>query len=131
MKRGLNMNKTEPRTLPGFMELLPQEQILFNQIRETIKKNYEKFGFLPLDTPVIEDSNVLLAKAGGETEKQIYRFTKGENDLSLRFDLTVPLAKYASMYQNEIVNTEADLKVLDMMMKAEGLNSNNLKVDKK
>ena len=59
------MNKTEPRTLPGFMELLPQEQILFNQIKDTIKKNYEKFGFLPLDTPVIEDSNVLLAKAGG------------------------------------------------------------------
>ena len=102
MKRGLNMNKTEPRTLPGFMELLPQEQILFNQIRETIKKNYEKFGFLPLDTPVIEDSNVLLAKAGGETEKQIYRFTKGENDLSLRFDLTVPLAKYVAKNYGEL-----------------------------
>ena len=96
------MNKTEPRTLPGFMELLPQEQILFNQIRETIKKNYEKFGFLPLDTPVIEDSNVLLAKAGGETEKQIYRFTKGENDLSLRFDLTVPLAKYVAKNYGEL-----------------------------
>ena len=102
MKRGLNMNKTEPRTLPGFMELVPQEQILFNQIRETIKKNYEKFGFLPLDTPVIEDSNVLLAKAGGETEKQIYRFTKGENDLSLRFDLTVPLAKYVAKNYGEL-----------------------------
>ncbi len=96
------MNKTEPRTLPGFMELLPQEQILFNQIREIIKKNYEKFGFLPLDTPVIEDSNVLLAKAGGETEKQIYRFTKGENDLSLRFDLTVPLAKYVAKNYGEL-----------------------------
>ena len=84
------------------MELLPQEQILFNQIRETIKKNYEKFGFLPLDTPVIEDSNVLLAKAGGETEKQIYRFTKGENDLSLRFDLTVPLAKYVAKNYGEL-----------------------------
>lgn len=88
--------KTEPRTLPGFMELLPQDQILFNQIRETIQKNYEKFGFLPLDTPIIEDSKVLLAKAGGETEKQIYRFNKGDNDLSLRFDLTVPLAKYVA-----------------------------------
>ena len=87
MKRGLNMNKTEPRTLPGFMELLPQEQILFNQIKETIKKNYEKFGF---------------AKAGGETEKQIYRFTKGENDLSLRFDLTVPLAKYVAKNYGEL-----------------------------
>lgn len=90
------MNKTEPRTLPGFMELLPQDQILFNQIKEIIQKNYEKFGFLPLDTPIIEDSKVLLAKAGGETEKQIYRFNKGENDLSLRFDLTVPLAKYVA-----------------------------------
>ncbi len=90
------MNKTEPRTLPGFMELLPQDQILFNQIKETIKRNYEKFGFLPLDTPIIEDSKVLLAKAGGETEKQIYRFNKGDSDLSLRFDLTVPLAKYVA-----------------------------------
>ena len=96
------MNKTEPRTLPGFMELLPQEQILFNQIKETIKNNYEKFGFLPLDTPIIEDSNVLLAKAGGETEKQIYRFTKGDNDLSLRFDLTVPLAKYVAKNYGEL-----------------------------
>ncbi len=97
----MKANKTEPRTLPGFMELLPQDQILFNQIKDTIRKSYEKFGFLPLDTPIIEDSNVLLAKAGGETEKQIYRFTKGENDLSLRFDLTVPLAKYvAKNYEN-------------------------------
>lgn len=96
------MNKTEPRTLPGFMELLPQEQILFNQIKDIIKNNYEKFGFLPLDTPIIEDSNVLLAKAGGETEKQIYRFTKGENDLSLRFDLTVPLAKYVAKNYGEL-----------------------------
>ena len=96
------MNKTEPRTLPGFMELLPQEQILFNQIKDTIKNNYEKFGFLPLDTPIIEDSNVLLAKAGGETEKQIYRFTKGDNDLSLRFDLTVPLAKYVAKNYGEL-----------------------------
>ncbi len=90
------MNKTEPRTLPGFMELLPQEQILFNHMKDTIRKSYEKFGFLPLDTPIIEDSKVLLAKAGGETEKQIYRFNKGDNDLSLRFDLTVPLAKYVA-----------------------------------
>ena len=96
------MNKIAPRTLPGFMELLPQEQILFNQIKDTIKRNYEKFGFLPLDTPVIEDSNVLLAKAGGETEKQIYRFTKGESDLSLRFDLTVPLAKYVAKNYGEL-----------------------------
>lgn len=90
------MERTEPRTLPGFMELLPQEQILFNQIKEKIEMTYKKFGFLPLDTPIIEDSKVLLAKAGGETEKQIYRFYKGDSDLSLRFDLTVPLAKYVA-----------------------------------
>ena len=90
------MAKTEPRTLSGFMELLPNEQILFNQMRETIEDTYKKFGFLPLDTPVIELSEVLLAKAGGETEKQIYRFNKGDKDLSLRFDLTVPLAKYVA-----------------------------------
>ena len=96
------MTKTEPRTLPGFMELLPEEQILFNKIKDTIRRNYEKFGFLPLDTPIIEDSKVLLAKAGGETEKQIYRFNKGENDLSLRFDLTVPLAKYVAKNYGEL-----------------------------
>lgn len=90
------MAKTEPRTLSGFMELLPNEQILFNQMKEVIEETYQKFGFLPLDTPVIELSEVLLAKAGGETEKQIYRFNKGDNDLSLRFDLTVPLSKYVA-----------------------------------
>jgi len=90
------MNKTEPRTLAGTMELLPSEQILFNQIKATIENTYQKFGFLPLDTPILELSEVLLAKAGGETEKQIYRFTKGETDLSLRFDLTVPLSKYVA-----------------------------------
>ena len=94
--------KIEPRTLPGFMELLPKEQILFNQMRDKIQKSYEKFGFLPLDTPVIEMASVLLAKAGGETEKQIYRFQKGDNDLALRFDLTVPLAKYVTEYYNEL-----------------------------
>ena len=90
------MERIEPRTLSGFMELLPNEQILFNQMKEKIQKTYEKFGFLPLDTPIIESAEVLLAKAGGETEKQIYRFQKGENDLALRFDLTVPLAKYVA-----------------------------------
>ena len=86
----------EPRTLPGFMELLPTEQIQMNQIRKTIQEIYERFGFLPIDTPIIESSDVLLAKAGGETEKQIYRFQKGDTDLALRFDLTVPLAKYVA-----------------------------------
>lgn len=92
----IKMNKTEPRTLAGFMELLPNEQILFEQMKQTIENTYQKFGFLPLDTPIIELSEVLLAKAGGETEKQIYRFNKGETDLSLRFDLTVPLSKYVA-----------------------------------
>ena len=89
-------NRVEPRTLAGFMELLPNEQILFNQMKEKIEKTYQRYGFLPLDTPIIELSEVLLAKAGGETEKQIYRFEKGDTDLSLRFDLTVPLAKYVA-----------------------------------
>lgn len=95
-------SKVTPRTLPGFMELLPNEQILFNEMKETIQKSYEEFGFLPLDTPIIELSEVLLAKAGGETEKQIYRFDKGDTNLSLRFDLTVPLAKYVSMHYGEL-----------------------------
>ena len=90
------MNKVEPRTLAGFMELLPNDQILFNQMKEKIEKIYKRFGFLPIDTPIIELSDVLLAKAGGETEKQIYRFEKGDNDLALRFDLTVPFAKYVA-----------------------------------
>ena len=90
------MAKTEPRTLAGFMELLPNEQILFDQMKQTIENTYKKFGFLPIDTPIVELSEVLLAKAGGETEKQIYRFEKGDTDLSLRFDLTVPLAKYVA-----------------------------------
>ena len=90
------MAKVEPRSLSGFMELLPKDQILFNQMMNTIEETYKRFGFLPLDTPIIELSEVLLAKAGGETEKQIYRFNKGDTDLSLRFDLTVPLAKYVA-----------------------------------
>ena len=94
--------KVEPKTLPGFMELLPNDQIRFNEIKEKIQKSYEKFGFLPLDTPIIENSEVLLAKAGGETEKQVYRFNKGDSDLALRFDLTVPLAKYVAEYYGEL-----------------------------
>ena len=97
------MNKTEPKTLSGFMELYPEEQIMFDKIKNIIIDTYKSYGFYPLDTPVIEYSEVLLAKAGGETEKQIYRFNKGDNDLSLRFDLTVPLAKYVSMRSNELV----------------------------
>lgn len=86
----------KPSILPGFMELLPADQIQFNKLADTIRETYESFGFMPIDTPVIEKSEILLAKGGGETEKQIYRFLKGSNDLSLRFDLTVPLARYVA-----------------------------------
>ena len=86
----------KPSILPGFMELLPADQIQFNKLVDTIRETYESFGFMPIDTPVIEKSEILLAKGGGETEKQIYRFLKGSNDLSLRFDLTVPLARYVA-----------------------------------
>ena len=88
----------KPSILPGFMELLPHDQIAFNKMQDTIRRNFEKYGFLPIDTPIIEKSEILLAKGGGETEKQIYRFNKGDTDLSLRFDLTVPLARYVSQY---------------------------------
>ncbi len=98
----MSKNFTAPSILPGFMELLPADQILFNGMLDTIKSTYEKFGFIPLDTPTIEKSEILLAKSGGETEKQIYRFNKGENDLSLRFDLTVPLARYVAQHHNDL-----------------------------
>ena len=92
----------KPSILPGFMELLPSDQILFNKMLDTIRNNYEKYGFVPIDTPVIEKSEILLAKGGGETEKQIYRFNKGDNDLSLRFDLTVPLARYVAQHFSDL-----------------------------
>ena len=92
----------KPSILPGFMELLPGDQILFNKMMDTIRKNYEKFGFLPIDTPAIEKSEVLLAKGGGETEKQIYKVVKGNTDMSLRFDLTVPLARYVAQYYSQL-----------------------------
>ncbi len=91
------MSKIQPRTLSGFMELLPARQIQFDRMMSIIRDSYSLYGFTPLDTPIIEASEVLLAKGGGETEKQIYRFQKGDSDLSLRFDLTVPLAKYVSL----------------------------------
>lgn len=94
--------KVQPRTLSGFMELLPRQQLLMESIMQTLRDTYSLYGFTPLDTPIIEASDVLLAKGGGETEKQIYRFTRGENDLSLRFDLTVPLAKYVALHYGEL-----------------------------
>ena len=92
----------QPRTLSGFMEPLPRQQQLMESIMSTLREIYSLYGFTPLDTPIIEASEVLLAKGGGETEKQIYRFTKGDSDLSLRFDLTVPLAKYVALHYNEL-----------------------------
>lgn len=97
------MKKIEPKTLSGFMELNPEDQILFDEMLNIIKNTYKSYGYWSIDTPIIEYSEVLLAKAGGETEKQIYRFNKGDNDLSLRFDLTVPLAKYVALKYNELL----------------------------
>lgn len=96
------MEKIKPRTLSGFMELLPAEQKLFDEMVNVLKETYSLYGFTSLDTPLIEASEVLLAKGGGETEKQIYRFTKGDSDLSLRFDLTVPLARYVAQHSGEL-----------------------------
>ncbi len=90
------MDKIKPRTLSGFMELLPDKQVQMDKMRAVLAETYARYGFTPLDTPAIEAAEVLLAKGGGETEKQIYRFTKGDSDLALRFDLTVPLAKYVA-----------------------------------
>ena len=98
----MSKNIVKPSILSGFMELIPSEQILFNQMLDTIRENYERFGFLPIDTPVIEKAEVLLAKGGGETEKQIYRFEKGNTELALRFDLTVPLARYVAQHFSEL-----------------------------
>ena len=96
------MAKVSPRTLSGFMELLPREQMKMERMMEILRRSYASYGFTPLDTPVIESAEVLLAKGGGETEKQIYRFTKGDSDLALRFDLTVPLAKYVAAHYAEL-----------------------------
>ena len=96
------MASMKPRTLSGFMELLPGPQLQMERIMETLRTTYALYGFTPLDTPAIEAAEVLLAKGGGETEKQIYRFTKGDSDLALRFDLTVPLAKYVALHYGEL-----------------------------
>ena len=96
------MSKVEPRTLSGFMELLPARQAQFDRMAAILRETYSLYGFTPLDTPLIEASEVLLAKGGGETEKQIYRFSKGDADLSLRFDLTVPLAKYVAQHYGQL-----------------------------
>ncbi len=96
------MEKVRPHTLSGFMELLPAPQAQMERIMEILRKTYSLYGFTPLDTPALEAADVLLAKGGGETEKQIYRFQKGDSDLALRFDLTVPLAKYVALHYGEL-----------------------------
>ena len=96
------MERIKPRTLSGFMELLPGPQMQMERFMEILRRTYSLYGFTPLDTPAIESAEVLLAKGGGETEKQIYRFSKGDSDLALRFDLTVPLAKYVALHENEL-----------------------------
>ena len=96
------MAKITPRTLSGFMELLPAPQQKFERMLEILRKNFALYGFTPIDTPIIESAEILLAKGGGETEKQIYRFQKGDSDLALRFDHTVPLAKYVALHENEL-----------------------------
>ena len=96
------MAKVTPRTLSGFMELLPGDQLKMERMKDLLRESFASYGFTPLDTPVIESAEVLLAKGGGETEKQIYRFAKGDSDLALRFDLTVPLAKYVAAHYAEL-----------------------------
>ena len=96
------MSRVKPRTLSGFMELLPQDQMKMERMMQILRETYALFAFTPLDTPVIEAAEVLLAKGGGETEKQIYRFQKGDSDLALRFDLTVPLAKFVAAHYSEL-----------------------------
>ena len=96
------MDKIKPRTLSGFMELLPKRQMQMERFMQVLRDTYGLYGFTPLDTPIIEDAQILLAKGGGETEKQIYRFQKGDSDLALRFDLTVPLAKYVALHYGEL-----------------------------
>jgi len=98
----MKANKLSTQALSGFMELLPAEQISFNAMLDTIRSTYEVFGFAPIETPILERAEVLLAKAGGETEKQIYRFSKGDTDLAMRFDLTVPLARYVAEHHGAL-----------------------------
>ncbi|GIW70034.1 MAG: histidine--tRNA ligase [Patescibacteria group bacterium] len=92
----------KPTILPGFMELLPRDQVIFNKMLDSIRESFELCGFLPLDTPVLEKADILLAKSGKEAEKQIYTFKKGDSEMALRFDFTVPLARYVSQRYNEL-----------------------------
>src|SRR6478609_7445939 len=103
------MALTQARTMPGTLELLPPDQIAFQRLLDTIRDNFERFGFLPVETPVMEFSDILLTKQGGETERQVYFVQStgtleqgGKPELALRFDLTVPLARYVAEHENEL-----------------------------
>jgi histidyl-tRNA synthetase len=107
----LEFRLIKPRTPPGVMELLPPDQIAFQRMLDTIRRNFERFGFLPVETPVMELSEVLLTKSGGETERQVYfvqstgaleKQGEGMPELALRFDLTVPLARYVAEHEHEL-----------------------------
>ena len=108
--------KITPKIMPGFMELLPAKQLVFERMKQIVQEAYESYGFVPLDTPILELSEVLLAKAGGETEKQIYRFTKGDTDISMRFDLTVPFSRFVA--KNQILGLSQEMSSnISIMMK--------------
>ena len=92
------MSKIKPRTLSGFMELLPPDQVYFNTMMQKLRDSFSLYGFSPLDTPLMESSEILLAKGGGETDKQIYTLRKGDTDLAIRYELTASLAKYVVLY---------------------------------
>ena len=103
------MSLTKPRTMPGVLELLPLEQIAFQGTLDLIRRNFERFGFLPVETPAIELTDVLLTKTGGETERQVYfvqstgSLKQGDDpELALRFDLTVPLARYVAEHEHQL-----------------------------
>ena len=96
-------NIINPSILPGFMELLPEDQVIFNKMKDIVEEEFVKFGYFPIETPVIEKTEILLSKGGGETQKQIYKIEDKSTDQALKFDLTVPLARYVSQYQHELV----------------------------
>ena len=98
----MNNNLITPKKLQGFWELMPKEQMFFSRLLNSIEKVFQDNCFLPLDTPILEYSETLLAKSGGDTDKEIYRFTKGSTDMCMRYDLTVPLARFVAMHKNEL-----------------------------
>ena len=98
----MNNNLITPKKLQGFWELMPKEQMFFSRLLNSIEKLFQDNCFLPLDTPILEYSETLLAKSGGDTDKEIYRFTKGSTDMCMRYDLTVPLARFVAMHKNEL-----------------------------